>query len=109
MSPPVACQKDLLLPSPNLRLGVKRVCRLGATTISRNGLLPAIARTIIKCQWAGPIWRYWHIGMTIEFDCPSCRKTYKVRDELAGKKATCSACKKPLVVPPASAHHDGAI
>jgi hypothetical protein len=39
--------------------------------------------------------------MPIKFKCPnpSCRKTLSVKDELAGKKAACPACKKVLTIP----------
>jgi hypothetical protein len=37
--------------------------------------------------------------MAIKFRCPHCRKTLNVRDHLAGKKAHCPACKKPLTIP----------
>jgi hypothetical protein len=44
--------------------------------------------------------------MPIRFKCPnpSCRRALVVKDHLAGKKAACPACKKPLTVPkPAAA------
>jgi hypothetical protein len=37
--------------------------------------------------------------MAIKFNCPHCAKSFTVRDHLAGKRANCSACKKPIVVP----------
>lgn len=37
--------------------------------------------------------------MPIKFKCPNCQKLLNVRDHLAGKRAACPACKKPLVVP----------
>jgi hypothetical protein len=40
--------------------------------------------------------------MAIKFSCPHCRKTLNVRDYLAGKKARCPACKKPLTIPASS-------
>jgi hypothetical protein len=36
----------------------------------------------------------------ISFKCPHCQKPYRVKDEFAGKKTVCQACRKPLVVPP---------
>jgi hypothetical protein len=40
--------------------------------------------------------------MSIAFQCPSCRKPYTVKDDLAGKKVVCRACKKPVIVPRSS-------
>lgn len=40
--------------------------------------------------------------MTIQFRCPSCRRSLKVRDAWAGKRAECPACKKVIAVPQAS-------
>ena len=37
--------------------------------------------------------------MTIEFNCPSCQKHYRVKDELAGKRAKCKECGGVLDVP----------
>jgi hypothetical protein len=37
--------------------------------------------------------------MTIRFKCPHCKKTLGVRDHLAGKRAACPVCKKPLTIP----------
>src|SRR5262245_39454356 len=37
--------------------------------------------------------------MAIAFSCPHCQKAYKVKDELAGKKAACTQCKKVMTVP----------
>lgn len=37
--------------------------------------------------------------MSISFTCPHCKKAYKVKDELAGRKATCAGCKKSLTIP----------
>lgn len=37
--------------------------------------------------------------MAISFQCPSCQKPYKVKDELAGKKAACTQCKTVMTVP----------
>ena len=34
--------------------------------------------------------------MAIKFSCPHCRKALNVKDHLAGKKAQCPACKKPV-------------
>ncbi len=43
--------------------------------------------------------------MAIEFNCPHCLTSYRLKDEFAGKKATCKNqnCRKVLVVPQASA------
>jgi uncharacterized protein (TIGR00266 family) len=35
----------------------------------------------------------------IKFACPSCQKGYRVKDELAGRKAKCKACGEPMQVP----------
>jgi len=35
----------------------------------------------------------------IEFNCPNCRKRFKVPDELAGRSAKCKACGSPMTVP----------
>lgn len=40
--------------------------------------------------------------MAIEFDCPFCRHHYKLRDELAGKPATCKQCRNKITVPTSS-------
>ncbi len=37
--------------------------------------------------------------MPIKFKCPGCQKGLTVKDELAGKKATCPACRTPLTIP----------
>lgn len=37
--------------------------------------------------------------MTIKLTCPHCRKALRVKDQLAGKRAQCPACKKPLTIP----------
>jgi hypothetical protein len=39
--------------------------------------------------------------MAIEFDCPHCTEHYRVKDDLAGKRATCKNpdCRKVIVVP----------
>src|SRR4051812_10131963 len=37
--------------------------------------------------------------MAIAFQCPHCQRAYKVKDELAGKKAECKQCKKVMIVP----------
>ena len=39
--------------------------------------------------------------MPIKFRCPNpeCKKPLVVKDELAGKRAACPACKKPLKIP----------
>lgn len=41
----------------------------------------------------------------IRFKCPHCQKQLQARDHLAGKKAKCTTCQKPVVIPapPASA------
>ena len=35
----------------------------------------------------------------ITFSCPSCDKSLKVKDELAGKRFRCPECGNPLAVP----------
>jgi DNA-directed RNA polymerase subunit RPC12/RpoP len=37
--------------------------------------------------------------MAIAFKCLNCQQPYKVKDDMAGKKVVCTACKKPLRVP----------
>ena len=37
--------------------------------------------------------------MPIKFNCPHCKKEFNVKDQLAGKRAGCPACKKILTVP----------
>jgi hypothetical protein len=39
--------------------------------------------------------------MAIEFDCPHCQLHYRLKDELAGKTATCKNCRKKIVIPEA--------
>ncbi len=47
--------------------------------------------------------------MSIKFPCPNCKKTLTAKEEQAGRKTTCPACKKPLVIPgPAGARPRGA-
>src|SRR5262249_59156343 len=41
--------------------------------------------------------------MPIKFPCPHCKKTLSVKDHLAGKKATCPACKGAITIPSPSA------
>lgn len=41
--------------------------------------------------------------MAIAFQCPYCKKAFKVKDSLAGKKANCTQCKKIITVPVVSA------
>ena len=36
--------------------------------------------------------------MAIETQCPGCRKRYRVKDELAGRKIKCKQCGKPIKV-----------
>lgn len=40
--------------------------------------------------------------MAIEFNCPHCKLLYKLRDEVAGKRATCKNpdCRKVITIPP---------
>ena len=49
--------------------------------------------------------------MSISFKCPNCQQPYKVKDDMAGKRVVCTACKKPMQVPapiarPAVPQHD---
>jgi len=37
--------------------------------------------------------------MAIDFSCSSCQKNYRVKDELAGKTAQCTACGKKMQIP----------
>ena len=37
--------------------------------------------------------------MAIEFSCPNCKKRYKIKDELAGRKAKCAGCKSVMQIP----------
>ncbi len=37
--------------------------------------------------------------MAIDFSCSSCEKSYRVKEELAGKTAECSACGKKMRIP----------
>lgn len=37
--------------------------------------------------------------MAISFQCPNCQKAYRVKDELAGKRAPCGHCKAVMTVP----------
>jgi predicted Zn finger-like uncharacterized protein len=37
--------------------------------------------------------------MPIEFACPSCKKPYRVKDELAGKSAKCGKCGNRMKIP----------
>ncbi len=46
--------------------------------------------------------------MAIEFDCSHCGFHYKLKDELAGKKATCKNCREKIVIPhPVTVPDDG--
>jgi hypothetical protein len=45
--------------------------------------------------------------MTIKFNCPHCKRALNVKDNLAGRKAACPVCKKPITIPaPVSAPLD---
>src|SRR5262245_44216520 len=37
--------------------------------------------------------------MAIRFKCPHCKKALVVKDHLAGKRAACPVCKKPVPIP----------
>lgn len=37
--------------------------------------------------------------MPIDLDCPSCGRVLRVDDKYAGRRGTCPACKKPLLIP----------
>ncbi len=37
--------------------------------------------------------------MSIAFKCPNCQQAYTVKDDLAGKRVVCKACKKQIKVP----------
>ncbi len=37
--------------------------------------------------------------MPISFPCPGCKKTIKVADKLAGKRAKCPGCQTPITIP----------
>ena len=37
--------------------------------------------------------------MSIAFKCPNCQQPYKVKDDMAGKRVVCTACKQPIRVP----------
>ena len=37
--------------------------------------------------------------MPIKFNCPECKKGLSVKDHLAGKRAKCPACHKPITIP----------
>lgn len=41
--------------------------------------------------------------MAIQFECPHCKRSLKVRDEWAGRKARCPACQKLLTIGAAAA------
>jgi tetratricopeptide (TPR) repeat protein len=41
--------------------------------------------------------------MPIKFKCPHCQKGLSVKEQLAGKRAACPACKKALTIPAAAA------
>ncbi|MBU6388059.1 MAG: hypothetical protein KGS49_19110 [Planctomycetes bacterium] len=37
--------------------------------------------------------------MSIEVTCQACRKTYRVKEDVSGKKIRCPSCKEIVVVP----------
>ncbi|MDY3554180.1 hypothetical protein R5W24_003299 [Gemmata sp. JC717] len=37
--------------------------------------------------------------MAIEFNCPHCQHAYRLKDELAGKTATCKTCRNKITIP----------
>jgi ubiquitin-protein ligase len=45
----------------------------------------------------------------IEFNCPNCRKRFKVPDELAGRSAKCKSCGSAMTVPAESAVAGGVV
>src|SRR5436853_125745 len=48
---------------------------------------------------AGPPPGEYRRRMAISFQCPSCQKPYKVKDDMAGKKAACRQCQAVMTVP----------
>lgn len=40
--------------------------------------------------------------MSISVECPWCQSTFRVKDEYAGKRGRCPACKRPVTVPAAA-------
>src|SRR5262245_54558029 len=39
--------------------------------------------------------------MSISFACPNCSKSYRVGDQLGGKRVKCKGCGQPVEIPPA--------
>ncbi len=37
--------------------------------------------------------------MPIKFSCPHCKRVMTVKDQMAGKKGTCTGCKQVVTVP----------
>lgn len=44
--------------------------------------------------------------MAIVFHCPICQHAYRVKDELAGKTATCKNCRQKIVISEPNASDD---
>src|SRR5262249_4452386 len=38
-------------------------------------------------------------NVSIKFSCPHCKKALTVKDQHAGRRAPCPACKKPVIIP----------
>src|SRR5438034_1313585 len=53
----------------------------------------------VRGNWAG-------VRMSIEINCQSCQKRYRVKAELAGKKVRCANCGNPVTVPGTSSNGD---
>lgn len=51
-------------------------------------------RTIQKIDFKGP-----SLFMTIDFHCPECQRSYRVKDEFAGRKLRCKQCQSAIEVP----------
>lgn len=61
--------------------------RVSAGSKVLDACLPALTRPGSPSKWT-------KVSAMISFDCPSCRKPLKVKDELAGKHGKCPACGK---------------
>src|SRR4051812_8825793 len=47
--------------------------------------------------------------MPIQVECPSCRSSFRVGEDYAGKRGKCPRCREPIVVPGPSDQDEGLV